>query len=156
MTAEELKQRFPRISDDCIRKTLAQDEAQRLNPRLYGPAAHKRAVENAEAEKAACDKRVAARLCAELQRTVPQALDGHTPKQTGRKKSSCLCHVLIVRYGRRKLDDDNLAASYKNLRDAVAAQLGIDDGDARIKFDYDQVVTKGETGTHLIVTAPKP
>lgn len=58
MTAEELKQRFPRISDDCIRKTLAQDEAQRLNPRLYGPAAHKRAIENAEQQRTAAHQRV--------------------------------------------------------------------------------------------------
>jgi hypothetical protein len=95
---------------------------------------------------------VAAELHPELQRVIPQALDRHAPCQDKGKKSAVLCRVLIVRYGRRTLDDDNLATSYKNFRDELAAQLGIDDGDPRIKFSYDQVTTKGATGTHIVIT----
>ena len=35
--------------------------------------------------------------------------------------------VTLTRYGKRLLDDDNLAGSFKAIRDEVAAQLGRDD-----------------------------
>lgn len=37
--------------------------------------------------------------------------------------------VTITRLGPRKLDSDNLAASAKSVRDEIAKQFGVDDGD---------------------------
>lgn len=44
------------------------------------------------------------------------------------------CEVTITRVGPRVLDDDNAVASCKGVRDAVAAWLGVDDGDARVTW----------------------
>lgn len=103
-------------------------------------------------ETASCPERVAPVVRSELQHAVPQALDGHASKQKSGTKGTRICHVLIVRYGTRLLDDDNLATSYKSLRDAIAAKLEIDDGDPRIKFEYGQVTTTGLIGTHFVIT----
>lgn len=46
--------------------------------------------------------------------------------------------VLLTRVAPRKLDDDNLRTALKSIRDGVADALGIDDGDDRITFNYDQ------------------
>jgi hypothetical protein len=56
--------------------------------------------------------------------------------------------VSVVCFRRQKLDHDNLIGGVKYLQDAIAASLGIDDGDeARISFEYSQHVTTGKTGT---------
>ncbi len=48
-------------------------------------------------------------------------------------------HVHITRHSKRKLDSDNLAASQKHVRDAVANFLGVNDGDEkRVTFSYEQ------------------
>jgi len=49
------------------------------------------------------------------------------------------CVVRLVRVGPKRLDSDNLAGSMKHVQDAVARQLSIDDGDERIKWEYEQV-----------------
>jgi len=49
------------------------------------------------------------------------------------------CLVRLVRVGQKSLDTDNLAESMKSIRDAVAKSIGIDDGDERIKWEYEQV-----------------
>lgn len=54
--------------------------------------------------------------------------------------------VSLVCCRRRLLDDDNLSGGCKALRDAIAASLGIDDGDKRIRFEYHQVITTGRPG----------
>ena len=47
--------------------------------------------------------------------------------------------VTVVRVGPRKLDSDNLTASAKHLRDALARWLGVDDGDeGRVRFEVEQ------------------
>lgn len=46
--------------------------------------------------------------------------------------------ITFTRYGKRKLDSDNLAASFKACRDGVADALGIDDGDERLTWEYQQ------------------
>jgi hypothetical protein len=47
--------------------------------------------------------------------------------------------VTLTRASPGVLDDDNLCAALKAVRDQVAAQLGVDDGDrARIRFAYEQ------------------
>lgn len=47
--------------------------------------------------------------------------------------------IQITARRKRLLDDDNLIASIKPLRDAIAATLGIDDGDPRLCFECGQV-----------------
>lgn len=42
--------------------------------------------------------------------------------------------VILTRRGPGDLDDDNLAASLKGVRDEIAAWLGVDDGDRRIRY----------------------
>lgn len=46
--------------------------------------------------------------------------------------------VTLTRLAPRELDDDNLARSFKAVRDEVAKQLGIDDRDKRVKWAYAQ------------------
>lgn len=50
--------------------------------------------------------------------------------------------VTITRVGPRRLDDDNLAASCKYVRDAIAAAVGVDDGSAQYTWRYEQRVGK--------------
>lgn len=52
----------------------------------------------------------------------------------------------------RRLDDDNLGTSVKAFRDEIARLLGVDDGDARVKWQYLQEV--GAWGVRLLVAAP--
>lgn len=46
--------------------------------------------------------------------------------------------VRIVRIGPRKLDSDNCAGACKHVRDGIADAIGIDDGDPRYTWIYDQ------------------
>ena len=64
-----------------------------------------------------------------------------TAYETGRRESICTAIALTVgllRIAPRKLDSDNLAAAFKGVRDGVADVLGIDDGDDRISWLYEQ------------------
>ena len=49
------------------------------------------------------------------------------------------CVVRFTRIGPQKMDDDNLAGGFKGCRDAVAHEIGIDDGSELIKWEYCQV-----------------
>lgn len=49
------------------------------------------------------------------------------------------------------LDSDNLAGGMKHLRDAIAATLGMDDGDSRLRWCYGQVQTHGGEGVMVSV-----
>ena len=51
--------------------------------------------------------------------------------------------VVIVRVGPRPMDDDNRIASAKGCRDAVAAWLGVDDGDGRVVWEVSGEVARG-------------
>jgi hypothetical protein len=46
--------------------------------------------------------------------------------------------VTLTRVAPRRLDDDNLAAAFKNIRDGVADAIGVDDRDPRITWLYEQ------------------
>ena len=46
--------------------------------------------------------------------------------------------VTLTRIGAKRLDTDNLAGSLKGVQDGVALALGIDDGDPRIAWRYQQ------------------
>lgn len=51
--------------------------------------------------------------------------------------------VSLRRFGKRLLDDDNLAGSFKAIRDEVAASLRRDDGPkSGIRWDYSQAIAK--------------
>jgi hypothetical protein len=46
--------------------------------------------------------------------------------------------VTFTRVAPRELDDDNLASAFKAIRDQVAAEMGIDDRDKRVRWAYAQ------------------
>lgn len=46
--------------------------------------------------------------------------------------------IVIARIGPRALDGDNLAGSAKHVRDGIADWLGVNDGDNRITWLYEQ------------------
>jgi hypothetical protein len=48
------------------------------------------------------------------------------------------CTVTLTRLSARTLDDDNLQSAFKAIRDQVAYELGVDDRDHRVKFEYGQ------------------
>ena len=56
----------------------------------------------------------------------------------GREVPGLPCVVHLTRFGPRLMDSDNLAASFKGIRDTVAELLKVDDGDERIRFEYNQ------------------
>ena len=62
--------------------------------------------------------------------------------------------VTLVRLGPRRLDPDNLAGSAKHVQDGVADALGIDDGDARIRWEYQQEKSK-DYGVRVVITPAK-
>ncbi len=82
----------------------------------------------------------------------PQPLVGDAQTQNGGHQSLGQISVLIVRHGSKRLDSDNLAFAHKFLRDAIAERLSIDDGDPRITWTYEQIISKTR-GTHVLITA---
>lgn len=48
------------------------------------------------------------------------------------------CVVTLIRIAPRKLDDDNLRAALKGVRDGIADRLGIQDNDPRVNWRYEQ------------------
>ena len=79
------------------------------------------------------------------ERAKVEALDGGV-KQRKASKGSVAVRVVLVSCRHRLSDDDAVAASLKPCRDAVAASLGIDDGDARVRFECSQARTDGDQG----------
>ena len=71
-------------------------------------------------------------------------------------KGSVEVVVSLISCRRRELDDDGNVASLKPLRDAIAATLGLDDADKRIRFEYSQLETRGEQGVIVKVTKQPP
>ena len=59
--------------------------------------------------------------------------------------------VELTRHGTRLLDDDNVVASMKHVRDGVADWLGVDDGDARITWVVKQRKAPKHPGTMILV-----
>jgi hypothetical protein len=56
------------------------------------------------------------------------------------RKIQLPCIVKLIRIGPKRLDSgDNLSSAFKGIRDQIARIIGIDDGDPRITFQYDQV-----------------
>lgn len=61
-----------------------------------------------------------------------------------RRESRLVVSLIALR--RRPLDPDNNAGSFKHLQDAIAASLGLDDGDKRLTWQYQQLHTFGREG----------
>lgn len=58
--------------------------------------------------------------------------------------------VRLVRIGKRRMDSDGLAISFKGIRDGLADAMGLDDGDPRIDWQYGQEIGK-EYGVLVII-----
>jgi hypothetical protein len=54
--------------------------------------------------------------------------------------------ISMVGHRRQLLDDDNFVGACKHLRDAIAASLGMDDADPRLRWEYGQFETRGAEG----------
>ena len=104
------------------------ESVRRLNPHLYPNGGVLRQVE-VQVPKQAAQK----------------ALDGNRPKHKRRKGRQPIC-VTLVASRRTILDDDNNVGALKPLRDAIARSLMLDDGDARIRWEYGQCESKGTEG----------
>lgn len=72
----------------------------------------------------------------------PALVGSQSESKGGKPGVAVWCHFIAMR--RRLLDDDNNVASFKPLRDAIAATLGIDDRDKRVTWKCDQCLTSGE------------
>lgn len=59
--------------------------------------------------------------------------------------------ISLVGHRTRILDDDNFVGGCKWLRDAIAASLGIDDGDPRVRWQYSQQPTQGTEGVTVSI-----
>lgn len=66
------------------------------------------------------------------------ALD-RVPSPREDRETGVVLRVVFTAHLARPMDDDNLVASLKPLRDAVAASLGVDDGDPRVEWACRQV-----------------
>lgn len=91
----------------------------------------------------------------EQQQAPPPTLVKKLPGRRGRQTGPVVL-VTIIAVRQSLLDADNSTAGYKPLQDAIAAQLGIDDGDPRVRFEYDTVFTHGEPGTIVKVQELEP
>ncbi len=141
---------MPKLSlTDCH----VSDAVRRLNPELFGPAPALGAVPAQEPKPAPAQTldRIAAQRQAGAQRVSGGREGEHRTRPIKARPGGVYAVVTFVRYGKRALDDDNLAGSCKPIRDAVAAWLGIDDGDPRIRWEYGQVETRGAQGVSVKV-----
>lgn len=66
----------------------------------------------------------------------------------------CPLLVRIVRVGGRPMDDDNLAAGCKELRDAIAAALGRRGDSQADGLTWEYAQEPGEVGTRIELYAP--
>lgn len=60
------------------------------------------------------------------------------PRLVADRAPQAPCRITLTRLGGRRLDSDNLAGAFKHVRDEIARQLGIDDGDPRLTWIYSQ------------------
>lgn len=54
------------------------------------------------------------------------------------------CVIRLTRIGQNRMDDGNLGAAFKHVQDAIAASIGIDDGDERLRWEYHQITGSEE------------
>ena len=58
----------------------------------------------------------------------------------GARRIALPCVIRLTRIGCKKLDSDNCAGAFKHVRDAIAREIGIDDGSELLRFEYAQEV----------------
>lgn len=63
--------------------------------------------------------------------------------------------VTMTRYGRRELDSDNLAGSFKHIRDGIADAFGVDDRDQRYTWVVRQERSK-HYGIRIEIDTDRP
>jgi len=103
----------------------ASAEFKRLNPHLFG---------------------LGAVVAAQHKPQPRRALDQDAQRQPRSKGSLGFC-VTLISCRRRLVDEhDNLRHGLKPICDCVAYALGLDDADPRVRWQYGQVVTRGEQG----------
>ncbi len=107
--------------------TSISETVRRLNPHLYGGQLL-RPVESSEPKP------------------IPSQVLARVPSHHKRRKRKERICITLVASRRREIDDDNNVASLKPLRDAIACNLSIDDGDERVRWEYGQLETKGTEG----------
>lgn len=67
------------------------------------------------------------------------------------------CTVTLTRQSPRALDDDNVRGALKAVRDEVAAFLGVDDRDPRVRWEYAQEkTTAGTYGVRVLIEEVQP
>jgi hypothetical protein len=65
--------------------------------------------------------------------------------------------ITLRRYGKRILDSGNLESAFKAVQDGVADALGIDDGDPRLAWRYQQATTPSPVRVAVVIeTRPAP
>ena len=62
----------------------------------------------------------------------------------------------MVRLASRRMDDDNLRAALKALRDGIADALGVDDGDRRLTWNYFQSSYTASSTSGVMVSIYNP
>jgi hypothetical protein len=115
------------------RGELVEAHAHRDGPRVTVVAKGLRldATPNARAHWSAT-----ARKRAREREVITRALAGITPPAGPWR-------VVITRVGPRPMDDDNRTAAAKGTRDAIAAWLGVDDGDESVAWEVRGEVARG-------------
>jgi hypothetical protein len=85
-------------------------------------------------------------VSSERQRRSEAPLVEKLPGRRSRKgRVQIIATLIAVRKG--LVDSDNEISGQKPLRDEIAKHLGIDDGDPRIRWEYDRCETLGAEGT---------
>jgi len=79
-----------------------------------------------------------ARRAKEQRGTVKLALWARCERSKGYGHGLTTQVVTLTRIAPRRLDGDNLQRALKAVRDGVADALGVDDGDARLEWRYEQ------------------
>lgn len=122
-----------------FKSRIVSDAVRRLNPDIFGPALDRLDTsQHGKPARALVSKAPAQR------RSRPRT-------QTGPE----IC-IRLVAYLVRRMDDDNLAHAFKPMRDAIALELGIDDGDPRMRWEYGQIETRGRTGCTVNIERISP
>lgn len=82
------------------------------------------------------------RETAQRKRDPVQALERRARPRPVRKARVAVV-ITIIGFTNAFSDDDNIGAGAKSLRDCIAASLGVDDGDKRLKWEYVACQTAG-------------
>jgi hypothetical protein len=96
-------------------------------------------------------KQIRAQLADDLRPVPPAQPEPHHEREAARPhpaqtKRPRRVVVSLLALRRRPLDPDNNAASFKALQDAIAETIGLDDGDPRFNWQYQQMHSFGKEG----------